>query len=136
MNELIKSDYILNARLEKTFMDVFWELKAINPKSHSGISLEEFTQYPEEWFHNRKVFNSLRLCFESILLDSDQTLQRKFRACLALIFLHDGNINFSGYQKLSATEENSCAISCARLVYNAENFKDAFQAAEKLIQSE
>lgn len=131
MNELTKANYILNARFNKTFVDIFLELEGINPKSE--FSLSNFTQYPEEWLHNRKVFTAMRICFEAILLDSDETLQRKFRAYLALIFLHDGNRSFPGCEKFSLSEKNKITLACARLVYNSDNFDVSFQEVEKNI---
>lgn len=121
---------ILNERHSQNLENVFLELEGINPKS-SGLTVDEFTQYPADWFHNRKVFVSMKSYFKSILLNETETMQRKFRASLALIFLHDGNRNFPGCEKFYANEKDKVALACARLVYSSDSFFHSFKEVEK-----
>lgn len=127
MEKCIKS--ILNTRFNKNLENIFLELEGINPKA-SGLAQTELTQYPVEWFHNRKVFIEMKSSFETILLDETETLQHKFRASLALIFLHDGNRNFPGCKKFYASEKNKVGLACARLVYNSDCFNQSFKEVE------
>lgn len=129
-------DFILEKEIPfDRIEDVFYELYLINPHS-SDVALKELTVYPESFFHSMNAYKSMVTEFEEILKCKDKfILQKRFRACLALIYLEGMSENgFKGSKNLLKIEDNREPFKLALDVFHSENnFKSSFSEVNSML---
>ena len=131
-----KVDYILNTEdFSRTTECLFIELEGVNPHSRD-IPLEYFTHYPKEWYCSKCIYRALIKVLEETILNDSETLRHKFRAFLALFYLHDYSSSFRGITKLRQSEKNIYALSLAREVFDSESFFNTFPQKDKEAEKE